>query len=266
MAYIWKEGLEQARGKGLWLGLCLIMFASIFIIAEARSFPAELGFEAMLLSLFDTNMYLVPLFSMFLSSFSMFQEKEMKTAVILLTKKESTWSYLLKKTFAIQAVIITAFIGTYFVLALFMKGFLAFHLSSFLHFILVMIVFLLIFNQIGIFLGTFCKTKMQLVGANILTWFLLVFLIDLIFLYFLPAITFDNLRLFSWIYFLNPMHALRFYLETNLNLFGLTHLSRLMDQFIFMAPWKFLLINAVVWPLVFYGLALFIRKAGLGTR
>ncbi|HEY4601983.1 MAG TPA: copper ABC transporter permease, partial [Cerasibacillus sp.] len=82
MAYIWKEGLEQARGKGLWLGLGLIMFASIFIIAEARSFPAELGFEAMLLSLFDTNMYLVPLFSMFLSSFSMFQEKEMKTAVI----------------------------------------------------------------------------------------------------------------------------------------------------------------------------------------
>jgi len=262
MAYIWKEGLEQARGKGLWLGLGVLMLASIFIIAEARSFPADLGFEAMLLSLFDTNMYLVPLFSLFLASFSMFQEKEMKTAMILLTKKESNWTYILKKSIAVQIVITSAFIGAYFVLALFMKGFLAFHVQSFLHFLLITIVFLLIFNQIGVFLGTVCKTKMQLVGANILIWFVIVFLVDLVFLYFLPAITFDNLRLFSWIYFLDPIHTMRFYLETKLNLFGLSHMSRLMEKFVFMAPWKFLAINALLWPTLFYFLSVFIKSGG----
>lgn len=262
MMYIWKEYLEQTRGKGLWFGLGILMLTSIFLIAQARAFPADLGFEAMLLSLFDMNIYLMPLFAMFLASFSIFQEKELKTSMILLTKKESTLSFIFKKSVAIQLVIISAFVAVYFILSLFMKAFLAFHVGSFLHFILVIIIFLLIFNQIGVFLGVACNTKMQLVGANILTWFIIVFLTDLMFLYFLPAVTFDNLRIFSWIYFLDPIHTLRFYLEANLGLFSLSHMSRLMEKFVFMDSWIFLSINAVFWPTFFFSISALFRNGG----
>lgn len=262
MAYLWKEALEQARGKGLWLGIGILMLTSIFLIGEARSFPEELGFEAHLLSLFDMNLYILPLLAMFLSSFSIFQERELKTSMILLTKKESYLSFLLKKSFSIQAVIVSVFVLAYFVLALFMKGFLAFNITGFLQFLLVIIIFLVIFNQLGILLGTICKTKMQLAGANVLTWFFIVYLVDLMFLYFLPLITFDNIRLFSWLYFLDPIHALRFYLESSLGLFGLSDMSRMMEGFVFMEPWIFLVINILLWPAVFFGLAIFIRKGG----
>src|SRR5690625_7171046 len=81
---------------------------------------------------------------------------------------------------------------------------------------------------------------MQLISVNILTWFFVVFLIDLIFLYVLPMITFDNLRIFSWIYFLDPMHTLRLYLEVQLGMFSMSHMSRLMEKFVFMDAWIFL--------------------------
>lgn len=262
MPYIWKEWLEQVRSKGLWLGLAMLMLTSLFLIAEARSFPTDLGFEALLLSLFDMNMYLIPLFAMFLSSFSIYQEKELKTEMILLTKRESTISFLFRKSIAIQFSMFATFVGAYLILAFFMIGFLSFHLVSFIHFLIVIIVFLMIFNQIGIFLGSISQTKMQLIGVNILTWFLAVFLIDIMFLYVLPSITFENLRIFSWLYFLDPMHTLRFYLEVELGMFSMSHMSRLMEKFVFMDAWKFLIINVVIWPLLFFALSALFKKRG----
>jgi|SRR5690625_2580707 len=262
MPYIWKEWLEQVRSKGLWFGLAMLMLTSLFLVAEARSFPEDMGFEVFLMSLFDMNMYLIPLFAMFLSSFSVFQEKELKTNMILLTKKESSLTFIFRKTISIQFTIIAAFVGAYLILAFFMIGFLHFKIISYLHFIVGLIVFLIIFNQIGIFLGTISRTKMQLISINILTWFFVVFLIDLIFLYVLPAINFDNLRIFSWIYFLDPMHTLRLYLEVHLGMFSLSHMSRLMEQFVFMDPWIFLIINVLLWPLIFFGLSVLFEKRG----
>lgn len=260
--YIWKEFLEQTRGKGLWLGIIVLVLASLFLIAEARSFPADLGFEAMLLSIFDMNMYLLPLFAMFLSSFSVFQEKELKTSMILLTKKESALSFLLKKSAAIQIVLLSVFLGAYLLLAVFMKFFMSFHAASLLHFLLVMIVFLIIFNQLGILLGTASTSKMQLVGANILIWFFIIFLYDLIFLYFLPLVSMSNIRFFSWLYFMDPVHTMRFYLETKFGLFSLDQMSRLMEKFVFMDSGFFLLINAVFWPLVLFAAAAAFRNGG----
>lgn len=260
MTYIWKEWLEQSRGKGLWIGLAMVALTSIFLIGEVKYYPVDLGFEAFLLSLFDMNVYLISLFAMFLSSFSIFQEKELKTAMILLTKKESYLTFLFKKTIAIQFVTIVSFVGGYFVLALIMKMLLPFHLASFLYFILTTVVFLIIFNQIGLFIGSVCKTKMQLIGGNILAWFLFVFLIDLAFLYFLPVVTFDNIRLFAWVYFLDPLHTLRFYLETNLGLFSISHMSRTMEKFIFMDGWKFLLMNTIFWPVIFFALGIVLKS------
>lgn len=260
--YIWKEFLEQTRGKGLWLGMIVLVIASLFLIAEARNFPPDLGFEAMLLSIFDMNIYLLPLFAMFLASFSIFQEKELKTSMILLTKKESSLSFLFKKTVSIQIVLITLFLSSYLVLAIFMKFFMNFHATSFLYFLLVMAIFLLIFNQIGILLGTASSSKMQLVGANILVWFFIVFLYDLIFLYFLPIVNLANIRFFSWLYFLDPVHTMRFYLETSFGLFSLNQMSRMMEKFVFLDMNLFLLVNAVLWPVVLFLLTATFRNGG----
>lgn len=260
--YIWKEFLEQTRGKGLWLGMIVLVLASLFLIAEARNFPADLGFEAMLLSVFDMNIYLLPLFAMFLASFSIFQEKELKTSMILLTKKESHWSFLFKKSLSIQVVLIGLFLSSYLVLAVFMKFFLTFHASSFLYFMLIMGIFLLIFNQLGILLGTAASTKMQLVGANILVWFFIVFLYDLILLYFLPIVTIGNVKFFSWLYFLDPVHTMRFYLETSFGLFSLDQMSRIMEKFVFMDMNIFLLLNAILWPVVLFLLTAAFRNGG----
>lgn len=263
MAYIWKEYLEQIRGKGLWLGLGMLVLTSLFIISDARSYPEELGFEAMLLSVFDMNLYIIPLFSLFLASFSIFQEKEFKTEVMLLTKKESFFSFLLKKSISTQIVMILSFLVTFLLLGIFMKVFLTFHIQSFLVFLFVIVALLLIFNQIGLFLGVICRTKMQLVGASILTWFLFIFLIDLVFLYILPMVTYENVNIFSWFYFLDPVHTLRFFLETELGLYGLTNLSRLMNKFMVLEPSIFFILNIILWPVLFFGLTLLSRRGGV---
>lgn len=262
MPYLWKEVLEQTRGKGLWLGLLLVALTSLFLLAQARSYPADLGFEAMLLSLFDMNVYLLPLLAMFLASFSVYQEKELKTLLMLVTKRESGLSFLTRKSLALQAVLIGAFVIAYLLLAFPMKFLLNFHAASFGAFLLALLIFLAVFVQVGVFLGVASRNKMQLIGANILTWFGVVFLLDLAYLYFLPAVTADNARLFAWAYFLNPIHAVRMMLEHQLGLFSLTGMSRMMEKLVFLDPLAFALINALLWPALFFGLALLIRNAG----
>lgn len=262
MNYIWKEWHEQSRGKGLWLGLAMVILTSFFLLMEARSYPDELGFDAFLLSLYDMNIYLIPIFGLFLSSFSIFQERELKTSMILLTKKESYRTLLFKKSLAIHGVIIGVFVTWYFVLAIFMKWFLQFQLSSFLSFVLTVIILLLIFNQIGLFLGSICHTKMQLIGAVIFTWFLFIFLIDLAFLQYVPSVSYENVKLFSWLYFLDPMHTLQLFLETSLGLFSLNNMSQIMEKMIWMKPWKFLLIDTVLWVVIFFESSILFRRKG----
>lgn len=262
MPYLWKEFLEQTRGKGLWFGLGMVALTSLLLVIQARSYPADLGFEAMLLSLFDMNMYLLPLLAMFLASFSVFQEKEQKTLLMLITKRESGFTFLTRKSLALQAVLLGAFAVLYILLAFPMKVMLNFNASGFGFFLLATMIFLAIFVQAGVFLGVASRNKMQLIGANILMWFVVVFLLDLVYLYFLPAVNVGNVKAFSWLYFLNPIHAVRLMLENKLGLFSLVGMSRMMSKLVFMNPLIFAVINLFLWPSIFFGLSLAVRNAG----
>lgn len=259
MTYIEKEWKEQSRGKGIWLSLGMVALVSLFILLQSRTLPQEGGFEVFLLSLYDMNVYLLPLLSLFLSSFAILQEREQKTLTILLTKKESYFSFLLKKSMAVQVVTIGIFLGWTFIFALPMKLLLPFHVMSFVHYLVALIVMLLIFNQIGLFLGSICQTRMQLVGATIFVWFFFVFFVDLAFLYFLPSVNQENITLFSILYFLQPLHTLHFYLETSLELFSTEHMSRLMNQLVWMSPSSFLLADGLVWIMGMFGLSVCLR-------
>ncbi|KIV54048.1 ABC transporter permease [Aneurinibacillus migulanus] len=262
MNYVWKEWKEQSRSKGLWLSLSMIVLLSFFLLLQSSSFPSEQGFQVFLMSLYDMTVFFTPLLSLFVASFAVMQEKEQKTLFILLTKKESYRTFFLKKSLAVQCVILLLFVGWYFVFALFMKFFLAFDSAAFLVFLAASLSLLVIFIQLGLLLGSICSTRMQLIGANIFVWFFFLFLADIIFLYSLPSISKENVTLFSVFFFFDPLHTLRFYLETSLYLFPLDHLSRLMEDMIWLAPAKFLLLDLLIWVLLSFEIAVILHSKG----
>ncbi|WP_245680574.1 ABC transporter permease subunit [Bacillus marinisedimentorum] len=260
--YIWKEWKEQTRSKGLWLAAGMVFLINAILMLEARSLPVEQGFTALLLSLHEMNVYLIPILGLFISSFAVIQEKELKTYMMLTTKRESKRSFLLKKSLAVHAVTLSVFIAGTLIMALPMKLFFLFDMKHFLAFLITIAAFLIIFNQIGIFLGSICTTRMQLVGANIFTWFFFLFLTDIGFMYALPAVSYDNIQIFSVFYFIDPLHALSFYLDTALGVLSIDHLSRLMDKMVFVHPAVFLAVNAVIWSALSFELAVRLNKGG----
>ncbi|GAX91394.1 ABC transporter permease subunit [Effusibacillus lacus] len=262
MTYVWKEWKEQSRGIGMWLSLGMVMLASVFTLLQSRTLPAEQGFEAYLLSLYDLNLFLIPLLSLFLASFSLLQEKEQKTILILLTKKESYRSFLWKKAMAVQFITLAVFAASFVLLAVPAKFVLAFDGKGFLAYLIATFSLLLIFNQIGMLLGSVCTSRLQLVGANLFAWFLFLFLTDLAFLYWLPGVTRESIRLLSVLYFLIPMHTIRLYLESSLGLFPLDQLSGLMQKMIWLSPLQFLLINLVLWTALPFELAVRFHRKG----
>lgn len=262
MNYIWKEWKEQSRGKGIWLALLMVALLSLFILLEARSIPSEQGFTVFLLSLHEMNVFILPLLSLFIASFSIIQEKELKTLMILTTKRETFRSFLFKKSIAIHAVTLAIFVAWYFIFAIIMKLFFTFNTTHFLAFLVTVIIYIIIFNQIGLFLGSICNTRMQLIGANIFAWFLLVFLADLLFLYFLPSVSYDNIQIFSVFFFLDPLHTILFFLETSVDVFSLEHMSRLMDKMVWASPSVFLILDLIIWVALSFELSILLRGKG----
>ncbi|HJV46267.1 MAG TPA: ABC transporter permease subunit [Bacillota bacterium] len=262
MMYLWKEWKEQSRAKGMWLCLSMVVLSSIFILIESISLPVAQGFRVFLLSLYDMNLFILPLLSLYICSFSIMQEKEQKTLLILLSKRESYRKFIYRKTLAIQGVTVSLFIGWYFILMILVKFFFPFDASAFLVFLVTSLVLLLIFNQLGVLLGSICKTRMQLIGANIFTWFTIVFILDLVYLYLLPSVNGSNVKTFSTFYFLDPIHTLHFYLETGLELFPLDHLSRLMAKMIWLKPIQFLSVDLIVWLLISLELGIWFHSKG----
>lgn len=249
MIYIWKELKEQSRGKGLWLALIMLGTVSLFLLLQAQSYPAEQGFTVFLISLYEMNVLLLPLLCLFIGSFSFWQEKEQRTHLILLAKRESYRGFLLKKSLAIQVVMMSMITVWLFILTLPMKGLFAFDSYSFIAFWSSTLVLSIIFSQMGIFWGSVAANRMQIVGLNLFSWFFFLFLIDLLTLFYLPAVSYENIKLFSTLYFLSPIHALQIFLEISIGLFPINHMSRLMERFIWMPPVGFMLINLVVWTL-----------------
>ncbi|UCZ54051.1 copper ABC transporter permease [Bacillus shivajii] len=261
--YIWKEWMEQIRGKGLWLSMGMVIVMSLFIFIETMNTPIQYSFQALLISLHEMHVYLLPLLCLFVASFTIMQEKELKTLMMIVTKKESYRTFLLKKSIAINSIVLTLFLGWYIILAVPMRMFLGFDVGAFLAFLLTVTAFILIFNQIGLFIGTICTNRMQVVGATVFVWFSFVFLFDLILLYQLPMVTHGNVFYFSLLFFLQPLNALRLYLETSVGVFSLEYMSYLMDQLIWLSPTTFLWLNVTIFLVVFYGVAVWSKRKGL---
>ncbi|MFC4802407.1 ABC transporter permease [Neobacillus sp. GCM10023253] len=263
MHYIWKEWKENIRGKGLWLSLSIIVLISISILFRSADLSFDKGFYILLINLFDTIIYFIPILCLFIGAFSIFQEKEQKTLIMLLTKQDSYGSFLLRKNMGLYTVVLVPLFAWFLLYALLLKFQFQLDFGSYFIFLFSILVMVLIFLQMGTAIGSFARSRMQIIGFTIFVWFYFFFLHDFILLSFLPDVTYENVKFFSLIYFLNPLQAIRMFLETGMGVYSFGHMSRLLEAFMWTKPVFFLFGNLLVWLIVSFASALlFNRKEG----
>jgi ABC-type transport system involved in multi-copper enzyme maturation permease subunit len=263
MHYIWKEWKENIRGKGLWLSLSIIVLISISILFRSSVLSFDTGFYVLLINLFDTIIYFIPILCLFIGAFSIFQEKEQKTLIMLLTKKERYSSFLFQKSLGLYAVVLVPILIWYFIYILFLKFHFQIDMKGYLIFIVAILSIALIFLQMGAAIGSFSRSRMQIIGYTIFVWFYFFFLHDFMLLSYLPNVTYDNVKLFSIGYFLNPLETVRMFLETGMGVYSFGHMSKLLETFMWTNPNFFLLGNLFFWLIVSYLVGIiFHRKEG----
>jgi ABC-type transport system involved in multi-copper enzyme maturation permease subunit len=263
MHYIWKEWKENIRGKGLWLSLSIIVLISISILFRSTALSFDKGFYVLLINLFDTIIYFIPILCLFIGAFSIFQEKEQKTLIMLLTKKDSYASFLLRKSLGLYTVVLVPILAWFFIYLLLIKFNFELDIKAYFIFILAIAAMSLLFLQMGAAIGSFSTSRMQIIGYTIFVWFYFFFLHDFILLSFLPDVTHENVRLFSIGYFLNPLQTVRMFLETGTGVYSMGHMSRLLQAFMWTKPAFFLLGNLLFWMITSIATAIiFHRKEG----
>ncbi|WP_040206820.1 ABC transporter permease [Neobacillus jeddahensis] len=263
MHYIWKEWKENIRGKGLWLSLSIIVLLSISILYRSSILSFDQGFYVLLINLFDTIIYFIPILCLFIGAFSIFQEKEQKTLIMLLTKKDNYPSFLLKKSLGLYTVVLVPLLGWFFLYLLLLKFQFQLDMKSYLIFVLAIVSLSLVFLQMGAAIGSFSRSRMQIIGYTIFVWFYFFFLHDFLLLSFLPDVTHENVKLFSSFFFLNPLQAVRMFLETGMGVYSFGHMSRLLEMFMWTKPVFFLIGNLFIWLAISFGIAIiFNRKEG----
>ncbi|MBM4761616.1 ABC transporter permease subunit [Bacillus sp. B15-48] len=263
MNYIWKEWKESIRSKGLWLSLGIIIIVSLFMLSRAQDFGFEQGYYVLLINLFESLIYFIPILCLFLGAFSVFQEKEQKTLVMLLTKRESTLSFLFKKSIAIQVVFVLPVFAWFFIFLIPVKFFFTIQFADYFLLVAALIGLMLVFTQLGVAIGSISRSRMQITGIAVVLWFYFFFLHDFALLSMLPSVTHDNVQLFSIAYFLNPIQAVRMFLESALGLYSFGNMSRLLESFMWLAPSLFFIFNLMIWLLISFGGAVLLhRKEG----
>lgn len=263
MHYIWKEWKENIRGKGLWLSLSIIVLISLSILFRSPALSVDKGFYVLLINLFDTIIYFIPILCLFIGAFSIFQEKEQKTLIMLLTKKERYSSFLFKKSLGLYTVVLLPLLIWFFFYLLLLKFYFQIDMLGYLIFILAILCLAVIFLQMGAAIGSFSRSRMQIIGYTIFVWFYFFFLHDFMLLSYLPNVTYEKVKLFSIGFFLNPLEAVRMYLETGMGVYSFGHMSRLLQAFMWTNPWVFLVGCLCFWLVVSYFVAIiFNRKEG----
>jgi len=263
MHYIWKEWKENIKGKGLWLSFGIIVLVSIGLLYKSSNLSFDQGFYVLLINLFDAVIYFIPIICLFLGAFAIFQEKEQKTLIMLLTRRDDYKSFLLQKSIAVHSVLLGPVLLWFFAYLIIIKFFFQPDLKAYLAFLLSLLCLFLIYTQLGLLIGSISRSRMQIVGFTVAVWFYFFFLHDFILLSFLSDVTYENVKGFSAAYFINPLQAARMFLESSLGVYSFDHMSKLLQSFMWMKPGLFLMANAVLLLFTSYILAvIFHRKEG----
>jgi ABC-2 type transport system permease protein len=146
---------------------------------------------------------------------------------------------------------------------LFLKFYFQIDAKGYFIFVLAIISLAIIFLQMGAAIGSFSRSRMQIIGYTIFVWFYFFFLHDFMLLSYLPNVTFEKVKPFSVGFFLNPLESVRMYLETGMGVYSFGHMSRLLEAFMWTSPAVFLLGCLCFWLFISYLIAIiFHRKEG----
>ncbi|QHS24169.1 ABC transporter permease [Virgibacillus sp. MSP4-1] len=248
MIMLSKEWKEIHRSSLLYIIIALVVLSTWFVFYQFHGLEQQISFRTGLIPVFQTSSYFLPLLAMVYGAISMALEKNQRTFLILVARGTTIQSFVYKKWITLISVFIPSIAVSYFIAMIPGKivfgtvGFQAF--SSFL---LAVIILSTIFLSIGIALGSLIDQKLQLIGAVIGIWIILIYLFDLVLMYWLSSVSLDNVMMFSVLYFLSPVNAIRYFLFTQLNVYQLSDMSVVYEQFTFQMPWLVLTVNFLLW-------------------
>ncbi|WP_163969555.1 ABC transporter permease [Oceanobacillus halotolerans] len=248
MVQIIKEWKELYRSSLLLLTAGLVVLTAWFVLFQYNEMNVPVTFRTGLIPIFQTSIYFLPLLATFYGAFSMALEKNQGTLPILVARGLPIQKFVLKKFLALISVFIPTITLAYLIAMIPAKMvFNGLNIQEFAVFLLSMIILATIFIAIGVLLGSVIHQKLTLIGFIVGLWLGLIYLFDLILMYWVPSVSLDGVLGFSIVYFLSPIHAVQYFLFVQLNVYQLSNLSVIYEQFTFQNPWVVLLSNTVIW-------------------
>ncbi|MGG1445266.1 ABC transporter permease [Brevibacillus laterosporus] len=149
------------------------LFSLALLLIQAQAYME--GYTHTTGAMLNLILYLLPLMTLLLGSFSITSEKEEGSWQLLSTYPLSTSAFLGGKYLGLAAVLIAIISFGYglsgLVGALFGKGF---TLSLLLFFFLFSILLILLFLGIAVWIGTFCQNRWQALTVGVSIWFLFI--------------------------------------------------------------------------------------------
>ena len=248
MVMISKEWKELYRSAIFLMIIILIFLSTRFVLYQFRGMETHVSFRTGLVPGFQSSIYFLPLLALIYGAFSILLEKDQRTLIMFAARGKKLSEFVLGKVIALYAVFLPTVLVAYTLALLPAKMvFGELILYDFSIFLLSILILSAIFLAIGVFLGAGIHQKLKLMGTAIGIWLALIYLFDLLLMYWLPSVTLNDVLFFSIIYFLSPINAVSYFLFVKLSVYQLSDLSVVYEHFTFQSPWLVFIGNAILW-------------------
>ncbi|KMY45203.1 ABC transporter permease [Bacillus sp. FJAT-27916] len=256
---IWgSEWKTTSRQKSYYSILILWLFVISLLIALERSNGSISGYTNITGTIVNIMLYILPLFMLIYGSFSIANEMENGQWRLLCTYPLEMSSYFFGKLggqFTAQAVgfslayWLSMLLGLITGISISLKWMIVLYLFS--------LQLILFFLCIGLFLGSFVKTRWQALTHSVGVWFVLIMIWPTLLIAITSVLPYPMIGTFmKTAMFLNPAEFTRFFLASKLNagsIFGVAYDS--------LVP---LFEQGIVWGVIFlYGFAVIALLGGL---
>lgn len=171
--------------KNCWILLIAVVFVLIdYSVINFSStfggFNNQTNPHALIMSLLQIQMYIIPLFAFIISYDSMLKEQELGTLNLLLTYPLRDCDLVLGKWLGHSCVIALAILLS-FILPSYSLFKLGFSLNKIASVILLCISLGIIFVSLGLFVSTLSKDRTMVIALGLILWLFFVFIFDLAF-------------------------------------------------------------------------------------
>lgn len=209
---IYKKELRVSLRQRSFYIFLLLFFLMVAVISSIQSKVPGVGdYSNMSATLLNVILYSLPLISLLLGSFTMTQEKEDGSFLLLLSYPLSTRSYIIGKylgQWTAQWVVVTFSFGLTGLLSLIFS--LGIALKWFFLLYCFSVLLLLCFLSIAILVGIVTDNRWQALMTSIMIWFVLIMVWPLLLLSLLGYLPYSWIQPFlSYVTLLNPAECLR---------------------------------------------------------